>query len=502
MTAMRALLQNRLMRRALFAGMPLLLLCAGFAAYASFGSTAERFELSSGRTVTLTEDGFTPKRLVIKQGDTVTFTSVVAGEYWPASHPHPTHTTYAQFDPKKPIEEGGTWAHTFTRPGIWRYHDHLASNQEGEIVVLDYREGVPKYPCPDPGDERYGCFEAQIEQELAERGLDAALDRMAALYEKSPTFQTLCHAIAHTLGKAGYRHFEQGKQIELSGKTSYCSYGFYHGFMEEMLQSTGSVEKAREFCASTGQALNAVSANAEGACYHGIGHGAVDGGDPRDWGNPKALVDPGLELCEQVGRSEQHFYRCASGAFNSLALMYIYNEYDLKADERDLFAVCRLWDEERLQKPCYFEMNTLVMRRTGADLSRAIAQVERIPESAYAAFAMKGVAGILPARFTEPFERHFEDAVAVCQSARADLRTPCVEGVAIGLMEAGKPGEEYKATLSFCDVRGLTEDQRFSCKKAAFSSIRAYYSKDEQAVICATIEKSLRPYCVEPEPRL
>lgn len=492
-----------LKRRLLFGIGALVIVCGGLSLAAiSYMRSTDDFALSAGREVVLTKQGFVPNRLVIQQGDTVVFKNNLSDAFWPASHPHPTHTTYARFDPKRPIEEGASWEFTFTHPGVWKYHDHLASRYEGEIIVLDNKGGVVRKPCPKPGAEVYACFEEDVIEQLTKHGLDAALDRMALLYEQSETFKTLCHSITHTLGEAGYEQFASGKSITLTGKTSYCSYGFYHGFMEAMLQNEGSVDEARRFCSSTGDKLSAVTTNAEGACYHGIGHGAVDGGDPRDWGNPKALVDPGLSLCEQVDASPERFYRCASGAFNSLALMYVYNEYNLKANEDSLYDVCLLWGEDRIRRPCYFEMNMLLMRRTGGDLQKAIPHVEKIEDRAHAAFAMKGVSGVLPAYMSGPDSVAFEQAVAICRSARADLQVPCIEGIAIGLMEVGKPGEEYVRTLSFCSSPGLNDKEVLACKKTAFSSVRAYYSKDKQAAICATIEPSLRPYCVEPNPRI
>src|SRR3989344_2788172 len=47
-------------------------------------------------TVTVTYDGsgFSPKEIVVKLGDTVTFVNASGGKMWVASAMHPTHTVY------------------------------------------------------------------------------------------------------------------------------------------------------------------------------------------------------------------------------------------------------------------------------------------------------------------------------------------------------------------------------------------------------------------------
>src|SRR6185369_3983316 len=59
--------------------------------------------------VVLTDSGFVPNRLTIKKGDLVKFTTTTDSSFWPASDPHPLHTLYPQFDPKKPIAANGSW---------------------------------------------------------------------------------------------------------------------------------------------------------------------------------------------------------------------------------------------------------------------------------------------------------------------------------------------------------------------------------------------------------
>jgi len=85
----------------------------------------------------VTYDGkaFTPSKLTINNGDVVIFKNESSTSFWPASGPHPTHTNYPEFDPKKAIGPGQTWQFKFTQSGTWPYHDHLNPSAFGTITV-------------------------------------------------------------------------------------------------------------------------------------------------------------------------------------------------------------------------------------------------------------------------------------------------------------------------------------------------------------------------------
>lgn len=85
--------------------------------------------------INMTDDGFSPSTVNIKQGETVVFKNNGIRDHWPASAIHPTHQVYPEFDPKRPIVPGNYWSFTFDKKGIWRYHDHLNPTFFGTINV-------------------------------------------------------------------------------------------------------------------------------------------------------------------------------------------------------------------------------------------------------------------------------------------------------------------------------------------------------------------------------
>ncbi len=88
-------------------------------------------------TVTLTEQGFDPQNIKVRQGARIEFKTTHEHPFWPASNTHPWHSIYPAFDPKKPLEPNESWYFIFDQIGIWGYHDHLRSYFTGNIEVVD-----------------------------------------------------------------------------------------------------------------------------------------------------------------------------------------------------------------------------------------------------------------------------------------------------------------------------------------------------------------------------
>jgi plastocyanin len=78
---------------------------------------------------------FSPATLSIKQGDIVIFRNNSNKAFSPASAPHPAHTDYPEFDPKRQIAAGGSYQFKFEKVGSWRFHDHLTPSAFGTITV-------------------------------------------------------------------------------------------------------------------------------------------------------------------------------------------------------------------------------------------------------------------------------------------------------------------------------------------------------------------------------
>ncbi len=92
---------------------------------------------NSPKTITIiySDSGFSPTPMTINAGDTVKFVNQSALNMWVASGPHPTHTTYPEFDQRTSVANGGSYSFIFTKTGTWPYHNHVNATHFGQIIV-------------------------------------------------------------------------------------------------------------------------------------------------------------------------------------------------------------------------------------------------------------------------------------------------------------------------------------------------------------------------------
>ena len=109
----------------------------------------ETKETMKVNTIEITSSGFSPKTIVILQGEKITFINKGSELSWPASAVHPTHKAYPGsdinkcntaeeskiFDACRGLKQGESYSFTFNEKGSWKYHDHLNIGPWGEIVV-------------------------------------------------------------------------------------------------------------------------------------------------------------------------------------------------------------------------------------------------------------------------------------------------------------------------------------------------------------------------------
>lgn len=332
--------------------------------------------------------------------------------------------------------------------------------------------------------EKTKCWETVVTEVMKTSGMDAAWDVIAKISETEPKFAQNCHGFTHIVGEEAYQLFKKENRVDFSPKASYCGYGFYHGFMETLMQVSGDLEEAHALCQSF--------QNAWRSCYHGIGHGTVDGSDPRTWGNAYAMIAPGLQLCKRLGRNLQEIDLCASGVFNSLAILYTDSKYKLVVNE-DPYWICKDQSEPDFKKPCFEEMNTWALRLGNHDFSKAKLFVEKINEDIYAGHAMRSLA-TYAAKFTLE-RKNSNDFILSCRAAQKHLQRHCIDGFVGGLFEFGMPGKEYHIALEFCRQNRLSHEEKVVCYTSFnwFSSL--HYSEKQQNTPCTLIEKGYRYLC-------
>jgi hypothetical protein len=445
---------------------------------------------TDARVIVLKNDGFHPSNLTINKNETVFFKTERNRPFWPASDEHPTHSIYPEFDAKAPVDANNTWSFTFTRAGEFRFHDHLSPSFLGTIKVTG--DEAVTAAC-DKQKNTYSCWKEDLLSILDDKGLSAAFDRIEELYNSDQQFAAQCHSLAHDLGHGAYKYYLKEKDAVISPRAAYCANGYYHGFMESLLNATGDLVEAHDFCLFIEDQMRGKAPDAGLQCFHGIGHGAiamtVKAGNAKV--DEESLIKPALELCERASDKDEQLYRCASGAFNSIANAYITGEYNLTIDKQNPMWLCQQ-QPVKYKESCYGNMNSFIYRLADNDFAKAALYVEGIPEPEYAVKTMVYLAALstLTTAKQDP-----GSAVLSCRSLSKNLHTPCIQGFTHGFLEHGTPDREYEDAVRFCETPIMNEGEKETCLKYSLSSLTGWYSLDKIKVICTGLKPEYQLFC-------
>lgn len=467
------------------------------------GIAAEK-NTPSVSVIELRDDGFYPENISVNQGDTITFTTTRNGPFWPASNLHPSHTLYPEFDPAEPISPTASWSFTFTRPGSWNYHDHLAPLYRGTIEVGERQETSLNCAEGTSKEERIQCWQKSIDVVLGQHGLAAAFQAVRDFYAEDPEFARVCHDIMHRVGEAAYERFKTGDGMALTTDTTFCSYGFYHGFIETLVQSGGSPDDMRSFCLFVDKQLKSELPDALLQCFHGLAHGAVLGEEEKFPGDEQAMIAMGKKLCLRVTASPEELFRCGTGVFDPISISYFTHQNGLAMNPEDPFWLCRLQKEDAFKSSCYVSMDPALMWLLELDFKKAVTYIEAIPEDVYAVLAMRSLP--LPASFIKIFapgdtavrvEQFYQnESIPLCQSLGARLHIPCIEGIASALVFHEGNEDKHNDGFLYCSNVALGEEERRACFGSMLSKLRTLYTRAKMQSVCALSDERYRDLCM------
>ena len=447
--------------------------------------------------VTRTANGFEPASISIQAGDTVTFVSTAGMPYWPASDFHPSHQLYPEFDPKRPLARGEKWSFTFERAGTWTYHDHLASQTQGTVTVTGTsKEDIATCVANSKSIVKSYCWAGFFTTIIREQGISVAFDRFAKMYAGDWAFQQNCHDIMHILGKAGYDEFEKSGALSIRPETSYCAYGFYHGFIEEMFARNGNLDLADgvRYCqavltSSVFPSQNAAS-TAAAACFHGLGHASFDSLGGLSFGDDEKMVAEALHECEGAVPEERRA-QCASGVFNSLANAYSGHNYELAFRDPDPTSICRI-QKPIYQLSCYGEVSVSYVRSKKYDFSSATRFIAALPAHQ---------AGVIYS-FIDDYIRHDIESPTpanvkqLCDMLSAkDEAESCVRGVVHALVATGEPGKEELKALPYCELLPAGDSLRRTCFRTLGQELGVTKTATRVKEICSKLSKDDASSC-------
>lgn len=484
---------------ALGAGLMLGGLCALGAAWIVDAAVFETKNSPYDARVTLTEAGFEPRIVEVREGESVLFVSETGSHFWPASNIHPHHSIYPSFDPRRPLAPDEEWSFTFSRAGQWVFHDHLRAHHTGMVIVRG-DEAVPlaEICASSSVGEAMQCWSILITEALREDGLDAAFDTVQHLHATYPAFAAACHNFTHDLGLLAFEKY--GDDVPLSVKTGYCNDGFYHGYMEGFLTEHQDPQDARTFCDRVGRLFGSTYPSAINQCNHGIGHGTVEyllHTRSDLWGDPLQVMNLAMDVCAQTQSDTTERFRCASGAYSVLGdwmlLQEEYAETYLPLDE-SAFWICEESKERWGKDGCVWEFAKRVARRMLGEQAASLSIIEaagrKVADGAFTARAIRSVADGIGQG--DVASAGAVDSVALCRVLSTDeMHHACIRGLVDGLFHAGLPGQEVDAAARFCLSGELSKDERRVCAEGLIERARTSFDPTQTLRACALLSNAV-----------
>ncbi|MBI2013346.1 MAG: hypothetical protein HYS87_00720 [Candidatus Colwellbacteria bacterium] len=444
--------------------------------------------------VELKDDGFYPMEITVQKGDSVKFISDAYDYFWPASDPHPTHEFLGGFDPETAIERGESWAYTFNETGSWNYHDHIHVSFKGTINVVSnssQQETSLTEDCESVTDEnkKAYCWYEAIKDKAKNQSIDAAFSLFTKVYAEGAPLG--CHWTSHLIGEEAFKKFIEGERFQITNATSYCGYGFYHGFMEPLLRKNPDTKLAIDFCEEVARQLGDDGRN---NCYHGIGHGFSEDPPPAEtFGNANLMARPGLSVCEGLFEkvSQRYLETCATGVYTVVAHFIEEGLYGLeKLDHHDPFKFCRT-QPKKYEVACHGEFAPKLDLITNWDVSKVPSFIGELEDVYTKEIVIRGAVGAMMQR--DVAKKDHTAYILGCRTFPEDLRIICLKGIVWGFMMHGLPEQEYIKLLKFCESPMTKVEENF-CYTESFSRFKAVYAPGKFQTICSLDDK-YKEYC-------
>jgi hypothetical protein len=249
------------------------------------------FPESKTYIVQITPEGFSPKVLKITELDIVIFQNDDTKSHWPASNPHPAHTTYSGLDPLTEIQPNKSWGFPFDQVGTWKYHDHLNHFNQGTIIVSPVKNPLIKIKnlilsSYKPTIQKERNFADILNKEfksLPEKDKYLYLHQLSETNGAENAWRLLIKTYTEDSGSISYNphdlaHYVGGLLYQKNGISalSICdpsfSFGCYHGFTDAALsRDLAPLKELAEVCSKSWTAGDGPWA----ACIHGLGHGVA-----------------------------------------------------------------------------------------------------------------------------------------------------------------------------------------------------------------------------------
>jgi len=339
--------------------------------------------------------------------------------------------------------------------------------------------------------KKIDCWYEIIRETFNTKGTEEAFDIFEDIYTKYDVFtNTGCHRHAHRVGDMSYYldylTHKDLTQMDFPKNANLCGYGFYHGFVEHLIQDNPDTNFTVKACTQLIESLESVAPAIQQTCYHGAGHGfllaKVDQLSEGEGWSRRMFIEEPLSNCEALTSVTQNDRNeCRQGVYNVFTDWMSYGEYGLSFNTEEPFDFCNAEHVER-REDCYYEVAQkldMITDSNPIEMGRLIQVIE--DEDVRGSVLGTGIAGIIQ---NNPAGNQY-DVLTQCQSLSEDLVVPCIKGIVGGLIEHDISKTNYTNAANFCAYAPMSDAERNECLIRGVDQMQRFRTPNELQKLCA-----------------
>lgn len=368
------------------------------------------------------------------------------------------------------------------------------------------RQRLEMQPCLSNhnSDDQIECIFRVLGAEMKAYNVSVGMNAFAVAYDMSPAFvESGCHKQAHRMGDIAYFTRYVGREdfddVEFPQSTTACGYGFFHGFLEHLIQDHPDPAFVDQTCAYLTQRLGETMGDIRLTCYHGSGHGFVlaqiETLKTSEWGNMRKFTDAPIKKCLALtGANATDREQCMEGIFNVVVDSASGGLYGFTYDLKHPFRACDALPSFEW-RACYYEMSQKLDKPSNLDPVKLAALTRQAITPALGEMAFKvGIAGIVQQIIADGTE--YRDLVDRCGELSDNYFSICMESVSHGLFEHGEPQKEYEKALDACHAPAVAaHDAVKDCYDTVSKRLPRFYSDEKIDEICAHYPTPYQEFC-------
>lgn len=347
---------------------------------------------------------------------------------------------------------------------------------------------------------RITCWHNIIAREMARSGIPVAISAFTQIYRTFPEFaDSGCHFQAHRVGDLAYYSYVVAEgydlsQIDFPDSTASCGNGFFHGFLEHLIQAKPTAEAIEDICEGLIAQQEGVNPRIRIACYHASGHGLAraerDKLTSETIDNLEDFFKHPLSECERLSevRSIER-ENCTQGVLNVVVNWMSLGEYGLSISPEHPFEVCeQVFAGSTYYNQCLVEIARKIDGLSGQEPNVIIRMLDEkgVPGDLRSELIQIALAGVIQQIVGDG------DPGAVLQKcthmSRSDYLA-CQSGIVRGLILNGSPRSELASVTRFCRLEIVGEIGDASlCWRTAGGLLREFYDEKAHNELCQSLK--------------